>query len=186
MDGLEGQQIDEENGSAAGSNDNFEGVQPHQQPANAAAPPPVVAPLPPPLQDHAIERPTAPRVAARSPTSSVRVVVNPNQNQQALLRQQAHSPTQGGGGTSANSSSSYRSIRGGGFAGARVDSTNSFQNYVVAGPERDNIDESMSFDSPASSGWTVVELSQDGGVPPSARSLHAAALLNGNLLVFGG
>ena len=38
--------------------------------------------------------------------------------------------------------------------------------------------------STTSSGWTNVEI--NGGTPPSARSLHAAALLNGNMLVFGG
>ncbi|CAB9528454.1 effector protein with kelch motifs [Seminavis robusta] len=40
----------------------------------------------------------------------------------------------------------------------------------------------------ASSGWSVVETSQGGagGAPPSARSLHAAALLNGIMYVFGG
>ena len=56
-------------------------------------------------------------------------------------------------------------------------------------PERDADDGSLmdSFLSP-SSGWSDVGYSQDpsiGGVPPSARSLHAAALLNGILYVFG-
>ena len=39
-----------------------------------------------------------------------------------------------------------------------------------------------------SSGWSDVELTPDGGggIPPSARSLHAAALLNGIMYVFGG
>lgn len=36
-----------------------------------------------------------------------------------------------------------------------------------------------------SSGWTHVEPGA-GGVPPSARSLHAAALLNGSVYIFGG
>lgn len=40
----------------------------------------------------------------------------------------------------------------------------------------------------ASSGWSIVETSQGGagGAPPSPRSLHAAALLNGIMYVFGG
>jgi len=47
---------------------------------------------------------------------------------------------------------------------------------------------SPSGDGTASSGWSVVETSQGGagGAAPSARSLHAAALLNGIMYVFGG
>jgi len=60
-------------------------------------------------------------------------------------------------------------------------------------PERETEAESMLYHpcSPtasASSGWSVVETLQGGagGAPPSARSLHAAALLNGIMYVFGG
>jgi leucine-zipper-like transcriptional regulator 1 len=43
---------------------------------------------------------------------------------------------------------------------------------------------SPSISSGASHGWSAVEV--NGGTPPSARSLHAAALLNGVMYVFGG
>ena len=41
----------------------------------------------------------------------------------------------------------------------------------------------MEEDDNSSIGWSEVEAN---GVPPSARSLHSAALLNGVLYIFGG
>ena len=54
--------------------------------------------------------------------------------------------------------------------------------------ETENVFHPCSPSGSASSGWSVVETSQGGagGAPPSARSLHAAALLNGIMYVFGG
>lgn len=55
--------------------------------------------------------------------------------------------------------------------------------FVV--PEHGAVDgEDSSLTSAPTNGWCTVET--NGGTPPSARSLHAAALLNGVLYVFGG
>jgi Galactose oxidase, central domain/Kelch motif len=55
--------------------------------------------------------------------------------------------------------------------------------FVV--PEHGAVDgEDGSLTSAPTNGWCTVET--NGGTPPSARSLHAAALLNGILYVFGG
>jgi hypothetical protein len=127
------------------------------------------------------------------------VVVHSNNNssasarvhqQQSLLRQQAHSPI----------SSIQRGVNHitMGHQGASYINNNSFrrstdQNHIPQNrsnlsfmnmPERD-ADEEI-YDSPSPTGWTEVELAQDGGIAPSARSLHAAALLNSTLYVFGG
>ena len=47
-----------------------------------------------------------------------------------------------------------------------------------------HVDDALSSPTASSSGWSVVET--NGGTPPSARSLHAAAILNGVMYVFGG
>jgi hypothetical protein len=51
-------------------------------------------------------------------------------------------------------------------------------------PEHGVLDSPSSSSHSSSSGWSIVEM--NGGTPPSPRSLHAAALLNGVMYVFGG
>eukprot|EP00934_Nitzschia_sp_Nitz4_P004906 Nitzschia sp. Nitz4//scaffold150_size53981//18316//20115//NITZ4_006675-RA/size53981-snap-gene-0.67-mRNA-1//-1//CDS//3329537065//4896//frame0 len=51
-------------------------------------------------------------------------------------------------------------------------------------PELGGIFDDHDNDSNNTNGWSVVQT--NGGTPPSARSLHAAALLNGVMYVFGG
>jgi hypothetical protein len=54
-------------------------------------------------------------------------------------------------------------------------------------PERDAEQDHQASEFSPTSGWSEVELSQDGGGGvPSPRSLHAATLLNGVMYVFGG
>jgi hypothetical protein len=57
---------------------------------------------------------------------------------------------------------------------------------AAAAPEESLTQQSFSEDYTTSTnnGWSIVET--QGGTPPSARSLHAAALLNGTMYVFGG
>ncbi|GKY97564.1 hypothetical protein MPSEU_000714600 [Mayamaea pseudoterrestris] len=57
-------------------------------------------------------------------------------------------------------------------------------NLSIHVPESEAGDDSLDSPSPVS-GWTEVEVAP-GSVAPSARSLHAAALLNGTMYVFGG
>lgn len=117
--------------------------------------------------------PPAPARVARSP-----------QNQQQLLRQQAHSPIAGAPPARALAAAGGN-VYGGrafGYHALRIDPNN--PNV----PERD-MDGSVesSSPSPTASGWSEVEHSLSrNGVRPSARSLHAAALLGGTLYLFGG
>jgi len=103
---------------------------------------------------------------------------------QAQLRQQAHSPVALSSRLSLNVPSAAAN------RGPRLEDLNPSDNNhhrsssssaVLAIPEYGAIE---SPSSTASSGWSHVET--NGGMPPSARSLHAAAVLNGCLYVFGG
>jgi Kelch motif/Galactose oxidase, central domain len=111
-----------------------------------------------------------------------------SQQQQHQLRHQASvSSYASASGTSSTSSSLYyaSSQHYGGRFGADA-ARLPFRGGV---PERDaeQLQEEDGLEFSPASGWSEVELSQDGGgSPPSARSLHAAAVLNGTLLVFGG
>ena len=152
-----------------------------------------------------------PVVSARSPTMRANA---PSQQQlqvpslqavnpQAMLRQQAHSPIAGlnhypplfrasaaGGGSSSGGAYANAGVGG----GVGILPPPRFENNLpsavssssLLGPER-NVDDGCG-EFPPTSGWSEVDLSQDpgAGVPPSARSLHAAALLNGVMYVFGG
>ena len=119
-------------------------------------------------------------------SSSSRGAGNANSSsQQQQLRHQA-SPYAGASGTTSTSSLYASSQHYGGRFGA--DSARlPFRGGV---PERDAEhleEEEQQQELSPSSGWSEVGLSQDGGgSPPSARSLHAAALLNGTMYVFGG
>ena len=122
-------------------------------------------------------------------------------NSQSLLRQQAGSQASpmlvsvASGNSSLGSGSLGGSVghfppgRLSGFGSARLRLELSSSNSA---PERDIENEHSDSGAIASSGWSEVELSHEpdgtpgGGVPPSARSLHAAALLNGTMYVFGG
>jgi len=111
---------------------------------------------------------------------------------QAQLRQQAHALV--GLGSRMNPNAASRP--GGGHAShlprlenlslSSVGSENNIQQQQLS-PSY-TIPEYGILDSPSagsnSSGWSDVETS--GGTPPSARSLHAAAVLNGVMYVFGG
>jgi hypothetical protein len=100
---------------------------------------------------------------------------------QSLLRQQAHSPVSN---ATHGLEVSARSFQG----GYRRSYEAPFQQLAFSdtSPELDMEDPNA---SEQSSGWSDVAHSQDhgnGGVPPSPRSLHAGALLNGNFYTFGG
>lgn len=109
---------------------------------------------------------------------------NSSSHQQQQLRHQASSHASGSGGTGSASSMYYASSQ---HFGGRYGAESARMPFRVGGgvPERDaeHLDEEDAQEqefSPAS-GWSEVELSQDGGAPPSARSLHAAAVLNGTM-----
>ena len=53
---------------------------------------------------------------------------------------------------------------------------------IIAAPEQEVAEDPTS--PSGTNGWSDVQTG--GGTPPSARSLHAAALLNGIMYVFGG
>jgi hypothetical protein len=105
---------------------------------------------------------------------------------QAQLRQQAHAPV--GGIASEEDSNAATS--------GRYSYLPRLENLTINAPGLGDSHGTHSFsipeygvtDSPTSlsntSGWSIVETK--GGMPPSARSLHAAALLNGVMYVFGG
>ena len=123
--------------------------------------------------------------SVRSNTSS------PAISHQALLRQQAHSvapvrPASAGRISSSasisvsNNSSNHIPTVGRNYINPILDDINT--DRAIPPPEQ-----STSLESPQSSaanGWSIVET--NGGTPPSARSLHAAAILNGIMYVFGG
>jgi len=110
---------------------------------------------------------------------------------QAQLRQQAHLPV--GLGNSAGSPSGRANIvaaaSAGGARGVYPGLHNLSLSDTIQRPSFGSVHvpEYGEMESPASadtSGWSVVET--NGGTPPSARSLHAAAVLNGVLYVWGG
>lgn len=143
---------------------------------------------PPTLEDSDHEEGTGVSGAPRSSYASIQdpllqqggrtVVVG----HQALLRQQAHAPARGNSSTQIPSANSHLIPR--------------LENLTMVasalgdghGTSSFSIPEYGIMDSPSSgsntSGWSVVET--NGGTPPSARSLHAAAMLNGVMYVFGG
>ena len=110
---------------------------------------------------------------------------------QSLLRQQAHAPVglgsarfspsaAGLGSFSISSPNAYSHPRLEDLGGG----ANEPQQLASSIPEHGVSDPSRQDASATSSGWSIVET--NGGIPPSARSLHAAALLNGVMYVFGG
>ena len=183
----------ENNGNMDGSGGEWRQLQQHMHgphdTQNVQPPPPLVRdtlPLPPPLpQQH-------PHV--------------PAYHNQAMLRQQALSPV------SLNQPQQHQNVRtasysASGFLGnigvnhqgnfssaLNVNPSNNMQD--VAGVEGDIVldpEEQLGGDGDALasnsfqtsvSGWSEVDAS-GGGIPPSARSLHSAALLNGAMYVFG-
>ena len=142
-------------------------------------------------------RPAAARVPAFA------AVPNNNATHQNLLRQQAHSPAHG------NLPASNRGVAAGpprnnnplerlelpqqppqnqhlNIAANNLNPNAAFPVPINHVPERETETETImhpcSPSNSASSGWSVVEAPQGvGGHPPSARSLHAGALLNGNV-----
>jgi hypothetical protein len=139
-------------------------------------------------------RPAAARVPAFA------AVPNNNATHQSLLRQQAHSPAHG------NLPAGNRGVAAGPARNnnplerlelpqqppqnqqLNIGANNPNPNNV---PERETETETVmhpcSPSNSASSGWSVVEAPQGvGGHLPSARSLHAGALLNNSLYIFGG
>jgi N-acetylneuraminic acid mutarotase len=100
------------------------------------------------------------------------VVIRPSN--QALLRQQAPSPVHGHG--------PHLRLPGppNPIHGYPVHHYNALSINV---PEREAEEDPL--ESPQPTGWAEVEVGA-GSVPPSARSLHAAALLNGTMYCFGG
>ena len=109
---------------------------------------------------------------------------------QAQLRQQAH--LSAGLGNSAGSPTGRANIAAAASAGDRgvyPGLHNLSLSDTIQRPSfcSIHVPEYGEMESPASadtSGWSVVET--NGGTPPSARSLHAAAVLNGVLYVWGG
>lgn len=110
-------------------------------------------------------------------------------NHQAQLRQQAHAPVVLPSRMNLNVSS------GRAAGGPRLENlslsvgvSDNNNNQQIRRSSSYSIPEYGIMDSPnsgsSSSGWSVVET--NGGTPPSARSLHAAAILNGVMYVFGG
>jgi hypothetical protein len=131
---------------------------------------------------------TSSHVVCSAPTPS-------SVSHQAMLRQQAHFPVGLSNRLSAASSNNNLSVsvsNPNAYSHQRLDhledlNISSEQRHSFASPEHgvnnDN-DPNSPMASSTTNGWSVVET--NGGTPPSARSLHAAALLNGVMYVFGG
>jgi hypothetical protein len=134
---------------------------------------------PVPLNRQSQQQQQQPSVASarRAPSSS-------QASHQALLRQQAHAPAIIPSGRTPSSSSGVSMSIPNAYSHPRL------EDFRISGlpsyqfPEHAISDPSTATTPTSTSGWCVVET--NGGIPPSARSLHAAALLNGNLYIFGG
>lgn len=126
----------------------------------------------------------------RQPTYIAHAPSAPTISHQTMLRQQAHAPVNinrlnPGLGVNANNISVS-------LAMPSRHSNPHLEDLGISAEQRPSIPEQhgtfeLDSTSPVSSstnGWSVVDT--NGGVPPSARSLHAAALLNGVMYVFGG
>jgi hypothetical protein len=145
------------------------GLEPHRQPLG-----------PPPLRSRAVPLPL-------QQMSDLSVGGSGNYHAPAM---DPHRPVYGG---EYNGSFGSRSGGVGGFAIPPIHSvrngrasvlnvSNESADHVDAFPEEHN-DEDMTSCN-ATAGWSEVD-SAGGGIPPSARSLHSAALLNGVMYIFG-
>ena len=117
-------------------------------------------------------RPIPAAAAARSPSAGV-FHSNNNDNARASA--------------ATNNISSYLGLAGAAVAlpsSSRANFLSSVGIRSIAVPEHSMSDEEGSPSGGGANGWCNVET--NGGTPPSARSLHAAALLNGVLYIFGG
>jgi hypothetical protein len=85
-----------------------------------------------------------------------------------------------GGGTGGFAIPPIRSVRNGRVSVLNV--SNESADHVDAFPEEHNDDDMTTCN--ATAGWSEVD-SAGGGIPPSARSLHSTALLNGVMYIFG-
>lgn len=150
------------------------------------------------LRGLAADQPPPP-VAARphragGSAAGAAAISNTNNNPQAALRQQAHPPApavvihhnppsqpqqqqpqRGVFAPSHNEQQDAPQFVGRGLGSLRLGDNNNNNNN----PELQVVEEEDS----SNIGWSEVETN---GVPPSARSLHSASLLNGVLYVFGG
>ena len=108
----------------------------------------------------------------RSPSTAAVPNININDNSRAL----AAAPNN-------NDFSSYLGLAGAAVALPSSSRSNTGSRSISV-PEHAVNDEEGSPISAGANGWCTVET--NGGTPPSARSLHAAALLNGVMYVFGG
>lgn len=111
---------------------------------------------------------------------------------QARLRQQAHAPV----GLASRMNPQGSNGRAGSVRPSHLPMLNNLSLAAAGSGGNDQQHRSSSFSIPeyammegptsglGSSGWSVVETG--GGTAPSARSLHAAAILNGIMYVFGG
>ena len=121
---------------------------------------------------HAVRQIPAAAAAARSPSSGV-LHSNNNDNARASA--------------ATNNISSYLGLAGAAVAlpsSSRANFSSPVGVRSFAVPEQAISDEEGSPSGGGANGWCNVET--NGGTPPSARSLHAAALLNGVLYIFGG
>jgi hypothetical protein len=149
-----------------------------------------------------IQPPPVPREALPLPPPLPQRHV-PGYHNQAILRQQAVSPVslnqpqqrQNAHGVSNFYSNIDANHQSNFSATMNVDSLNSTENRTGVGlgmgldPEEqlggdDNNDLYSNTFHTSITGWSEVD-SSGGGIPPSARSLHSAALLNGVMYVFG-
>lgn len=115
----------------------------------------------------------------------------PSVSHQALLRQQAHAPASVSAQIGTNRSSTSASLSSpNAYSNPRLESLVNQLSMVDRSAPESEISTTSSYDAdgiysgsgPAS--WSVVETA--GGTPPSPRSLHASAILNGTMYVFGG
>ena len=137
-------------------------------------------------------------VAAEPPPP--RAAPNPGVSHQAMLRQQAHAPVSINNDATGNnrlgpialSLSHPNRYSNPQLEGLNNNINNNLsievdqqQQQQISIPEHiDNDGLNSPTGSSSASGWSVVET--NGGIPPSARSLHAGAILNGVMYVFGG